>query len=116
MIYLCAFLIGGAICALAQIIMDLFKLTVGHMTVGFAMLGSVLSINGFYDKIVEIAGAGGFLPITSFGNSLASASYERAVADGFLGLFTGMFDKTSGGIALVFLLSILISLIFKPRA
>lgn len=116
MIYLYAFLIGGLICALAQLIMDLFKLTVGHMTVLFVVLGGILSINGFYNKIVEVSGAGGFLPITSFGNSLAEASYEKAIEIGWIGLFTGIFDKTGGGILLTFILSIIIALIAKPRS
>lgn len=82
----------------------------------FVMLGSVLSINGFYQKLVEIAGAGAFLPITSFGASLAEASYNGALEDGFIGLFTNMYSLTSGGIALVLILSIVISLLFKPKS
>jgi len=116
LIYLCAFLVGGAICALGQIILLLFKLSTGHITILFVILGIILSINGFYDKLVEVSGAGAFLPITSFGASLAEASYEGLVNDGFIGLFTNMYSKTSGGIALVLILSVFIALIFKPKS
>ena len=105
MIYVYAFLIGGAICALAELIKDLFRLTVGHMTVIFVCLGALLDIGNFYDKLVEVSGAGALLPITNFGHSLVHASYERATKDGFIGIFTGIFDKTAAGIAFTILIT-----------
>ncbi len=115
MIYLLAFLIGGAICGLGQLIKDLCKLTTGHITTLFVALGVLLDTNDFYDNLIDISGAGAILPITSFGHSLAHASYERALKDGFIGIFTGIYDKTAGGIALVLILSLLVGLIFKPK-
>ncbi len=116
MIYLYAFLIGGFICSLAELIKSIFKLTTGHMTVLFVCLGTLLDINNFYDKIVGFAGAGALLPITSFGHSLAHASFNKAQEIGFIGIFTGMYDKTAGGIAFIFLVSVIIALIFKPKS
>lgn len=115
MIYLFAFLICGVICGLAQVIKDIFKLTIGHMTVLFVCLGTLLDFANIYDKLIELAGAGAILPITSFGHLLVEASLEGAKKDGFIGLFTGLYSKTSGGIALTILLSVIIALIFRPK-
>lgn len=116
MIYVCAFFIGGGICALAELIKNIFKLTTGHMTVLFVCLGTLLDFNHFYEKLIQISGAGALLPITSFGHSLAHASFAKAQEVGFIGIFTGMYDKTSGGIAFTLLLAVGIALIFKPKA
>ena len=116
MIYLYAFLIGGLICAIAEIVQTIFKLTPGHVTGIFVMLGALLDIGGFYDKLIKLAGAGALLPITSFGHSLSHASFEAAKTEGFLGLSGSMFNMTSSGITWAIVLSILISLIFKPKS
>lgn len=115
MIYLYAFLIGGAICGLAEIIKDIFKLTVGHMTVLFVCLGALLDFGGFYDRLLELAGAGAALPITNFGHSLVHAGLEKAQEVGYIGIFTGIYGKTSAGIAFTILISVGIALIFKPK-
>ncbi len=115
MIYLYAFLIGGAICGLAEILKDFFKLTVGHMTVLFVCLGTLLDINGFYDRLIDVAGAGAMLPITNFGHSLVHSCLEKANEIGYIGIFTGIYGKTSAGIAFTILISVLIALIFKPK-
>ncbi|MDE7264449.1 MAG: SpoVA/SpoVAEb family sporulation membrane protein [Anaeroplasmataceae bacterium] len=115
MIYLYAFLIGGAICGLAEIIKDVFKLTVGHMTVLFVCLGTILDIGGFYDRLLDLAGAGAALPITNFGHSLVHASLEKAHEIGYIGIFTGIYEKTSAGIAFTIFISVLIALIFRPK-
>lgn len=114
--FLCAFLIGGAICGLAEIIKNLFKLTTGHMTVMFVCLGTLLDFNHFYEKLIKISGGGALLPITSFGHSLSHASYAKALEVGYIGVFTGMFDKTSGGIAFTILLAVVLALLFKPKS
>lgn len=115
MIYLYAFLIGGAICALAEIIKDLFKLTVGHMTVLFVCLGTLLDFGGFYDRLLNLAGAGAALPITNFGHSLVHAALEKSKEIGYIGIFTGIYDKTSAGIAFTIFISVIIALIFRPK-
>ncbi len=115
MIYLYAFLIGGAICGLAEILKDFFKLTVGHMTVLFVCLGTLLDINGFYDRLIDVAGAGAMLPITNFGHSLVHSCLEKANEICYIGIFTGIYGKTSAGIAFTILISVLIAFIFKPK-
>jgi stage V sporulation protein AE len=116
LIYINAFLIGGLICGAAQIIMNLFKLTVGHMTTMFVCIGTLLDFGGFYDKLIEIAGAGALLPITNFGHSLVHASFEKAKEVGLIGVLTGLYDKTSLGIGFTVLLAVVIALICKPKS
>lgn len=115
MIYIYAFLIGGAICGLAEIIKSFTKLTMGHMTVLFVCLGTLLDINGFYDKLLTKFEAGAILPITNFGHSLVHSALERANTDGYIGIFTGIFDKTSAGIAFTIFLGVIFSFIFRPK-
>ncbi len=115
MVYFYAFLIGGFICALAELIKDLFKLTTGHMTVLFVCLGTLLDSFDFYDRLAKLAGAGATLPITSFGHSLVHASLEKANEIGYLGIFTGVYGKTAGGIAFTMLIAILFALVFRPK-
>ena len=115
MILVSSFLIGGAICALAELIKGIFKLTVGHMTVLFVCLGTLLDIYGFYDKLITVAGAGALLPITNFGHSLVHASFEAANNEGFIGIFTGIFDKTAGGVAFTVFIAVIFSFIFRPK-
>lgn len=115
MIFVYAFLIGGGICAFAELIKNIFKLTVGHMTVIFVCIGTLLDINGFYDKLINISGAGALLPITNFGHSLVHASYEKATEEGIVGILTGIFDKTSAGIAFTIIIAVMFSFIFRPK-
>jgi stage V sporulation protein AE len=115
MIFLYAFLIGGAICMLAQFILDLFELTPGVITAIFVMLGAVLEFFDIYDKLIKFSGAGALLPITSFGHSLADGAYNKAVETNFLGIFTGMFSNVSAGITFAIVLSVLTAVFFKPK-
>lgn len=115
MIFFYAFLVGGLICAIGQIIQDYFKLTPGHITGYFVIAGVFLDFFGFYDWLIKVAGAGALLPITSFGHSLVHAAFEGAQEKGLVGIFTNMFDKTAPGITLAILLSVVIGLFFKPK-
>ena len=115
MIFLYAFLIGGLICALAQVILDLFSLTPGVITAIFVSLGAFLEFFDIYDTLIKFSGAGALLPITSFGHSLAHAAYEKAITTNYFGIFTGMFTNVSAGISLAIVLSVVASLIFKPK-
>ena len=115
MTFLYAFLIGGLICLLAQLILDLFKLLPVHIVVIFVTLGSIFEAFHLYDKLVDFAGAGALLPISSFGHSLTHAAVEAATATDYLGLFTGIFDLTSSGIAAAIFFSFIIALVCKPR-
>lgn len=115
MIFLYAFLIGGLICLLAQVVLDLFNLTPGVITAIFVMLGAVLEFYDIYDWLIKFSGAGALLPITSFGHSLADGAYNKAIETNYLGVFTGMFSNVSAGIAFAIVLSVLTAIIFKPK-
>ncbi len=113
--YLMAFLVGGALCAIGQILVDTLKVLPIYITVLFVCLGSFLEIFGIYDKLIEIGHAGAMLPISSFGHSLTHAAVEKAMDTNFFGLFLGIFDLTAPGITAAILFAFLMSLIFKPR-
>jgi stage V sporulation protein AE len=113
--YILAFLIGGTICLIAQIIMDVFKLLPIHLTIMFVCLGSCLEVFNLYDKLVELGGAGALLPISSFGHSLTDAALKSAEELGYLGLYQGMFNSTSAGIVVAIVSAFIISLLFKPK-
>lgn len=115
MTYVYAFLFCGFVCMIAQIILDNTKLTPGHVTSLFVVIGAALDIAGIYDKIILYAGAGALLPITSFGHLLIHGAMETASDLGTMGLAFGVFNLTSAGISLALFLSFVLALIFKPR-
>ena len=115
MIFLYAFLVGGTICMLAQLILDLFDLTPGVITAIFVMLGSLLEFFDIYDKLIKFSGAGALIPITSFGHSLADGAYNKAIETNYFGIFTGMFNNVSAGISFAIVLSVFAAIIFKPK-
>jgi stage V sporulation protein AE len=114
--YLAAFLVGGLICALGQVIIDCTKLTQGHVLSMFTVAGGILSGLGLYERLIEFAGAGATLPISSFGNALTQGAIREAERSGTLGLLTGMFELTSSGIAAAIMISFLAALLFSPRS
>lgn len=111
-----AFITCGSICLIAQIIYNETKLTAGHITTLFVILGALLESFHLYDYLIEWGGVGATLPIMSFGHSLAHASYASAVNQGWLGLISGMFDKTASGITFAIFMAFIISVISKPRS
>lgn len=113
--YLYAFLFCGIVCLIAQLILDNTKLTPGHVTSLFVVIGAALDIFGIYDKIILYAGAGALIPITSFGHLLIHGAMESAHQLGSLGLAFGVFNLTSAGISVALALSFFLALIFKPR-
>ena len=115
MIYIYAFLFCGTICMLSQIILDNTKLTPGHVTSIFVVLGALLDIFGIYDKIVLYAGAGALVPITSFGHLLIHGAMTAADDQGGLGLALGVFDLTAAGISIAIVSAFFLALIFKPK-
>lgn len=115
MMILYSFLFCGLICMTGQIILDNTKLTPGHITSMFVVIGAFLDIFGIYDLIVKIVGGGALLPITSFGHSLIHGALSNASSHGIIGLFMGMFDKTATGIVAVIVFSFFFTLIFKPK-
>ena len=114
MIYFNSFLFCGLICLIGEIILDNTKLTAGHVTTIFVILGAILDTFHIYDKIVLWAGGGALVPITSFGHSLVHGALASAENNGIIGLALGMFDLTSAGIIAAIVFSFFLSLIFNP--
>ena len=105
----------GAICLIGQVLYDNTKLTPGHITSLFVVIGALLDAFGIYDNILEISKVGASLPITSFGHSLMHASLIGLKEEGVLGIFKNIFDLTSSGISFVLFIAIIMALIFKPK-
>ena len=115
MIYFNAFLFCGLVCLIGQIILDNTKLTPGHITALFVVVGAFLDTFGIYDKIILWAGGGACVPITSFGHLLIHGAMASASEYGIMGLFMGMFDLTSSGIVAAIVFSFVLSFIFQPK-
>ncbi len=113
--YLNAFLFAGFICLIGQIILDNTKLTPGHVTTIFVVIGAFLDIFSIYDKFVLWAGGGALVPITSFGHLLIHGAIEKALEYGVIGLAMGMFDLTSSGIISAIVISFFLSIFFNPK-
>ena len=114
--YLKAFIVGGLICVIGQILIDKTKLTPARILVSFVVTGVFLQLIGVYEPLAEFAGAGATVPLTGFGNLLGKG-VEKAVAEqGFLGVFTGGITSASGGISAAIVFGFLVSVIFKPKA
>ena len=115
MIFFNAFLVAGTFCLLAEVLMDNTKLTPGHVTTIFVVVGAFLDTFCIYDKIILFVGGGALVPITSFGHLLIHGALARAADFGIIGLLMGMFDLTSSGIIAAIVFSFFFSLIFKPK-
>jgi len=114
--YIIAFLIGGLICGLGQLILDLTTLTPGHMLVMFTVLGAIAGGFGVYQPFLEFAKAGALVPVTGFGASIAKGSLLEAERSGIIGLFTGAFEFTGQGLAVAVFFSAIFALFFSPRS
>ncbi|HCS72698.1 MAG TPA: stage V sporulation protein AE [Clostridiales bacterium] len=110
-----AFLVGGAICAIGQVMMDVFRMTPAHTMTALVAAGAVLGGLGWYDKLVDFAGAGATTPILSFGNSLLKGALAEAEMHGLIGVLTGIFEITSAGISSAIIFGFLAALVFKPK-
>ena len=113
--FIWAFIVGGAICVVGQLMMDVFRLTPAHTTCTLVVVGAILGGLGLYDPLVKFAGAGATVPISSFGNSLVKGALMEAKTDGVIGVLTGIFEITSAGISSAIIFAFLASLIFKPK-
>lgn len=110
-----AFVAGGAICLIGQILMDTTKLTPGRILVMFAVLGVVLNAFGIYEPFEKWAGAGATVPLTGFGYSMAKGT-EKAIAEqGVRGILTGAFTSASGGVTAAILCGLIASFIARPK-
>lgn len=114
MSYVRAFLVGGAICLIGQLLIDYTKLTPARILVSFVVVGVILGGLGWYQPLIEYAGAGASVPLTGFGSLLAKGVKEAVREHGFLGIFMGGMTATAGGITVAILAGLAISLVFKP--
>ena len=113
--YVKAFLVGGALCLIGQILIDKTKLTPARILVSYVVAGVVLGGVGVYRYLADFAGAGATVPLTGFGFNLAKGVKEAVDKDGFLGIFTGGLKASAGGITAAILAGLLASLIFKAK-
>ena len=110
-----AFIVGGLICVVGQILIDRTNLTPGKILVIFVSSGVILGAIGVYEPLVEFAGAGASVPLPGFGFMLAKGAIDAVKEDGILGALTGGVKNTAAGITAAILFGYLIALIFKPK-
>lgn len=113
--YLKAFLIGGFICLIGQVLIDKTKLTPARILVSFVVIGVILGALGVYEPLVKFAGAGAGVPLTGFGNLIAKGVRKAVDEKGFLGIFTGGLTAAAGGITATIVAGLLASFVFKPK-
>lgn len=113
--YVKAFICGGILCLIGQILIDKTKLTPAKILICYVVSGVVLGATGIYDKFVEFAGAGASVPLTGFGNLIAKGVRKAIINDGFLGIFTGGLTASAAGITVAVIAGLLASLLFKPK-
>lgn len=113
--YLKAFLIGGLFCAVGQVLIDYTKLTPARILVGYVVAGVVLGALGVYQPLVDFAGAGASVPLTGFGNLLASGVRKAVSEDGFIGVLTGGLTASAAGITAAVLFGFIMAVLFKSK-
>lgn len=113
--YISAFVVGGLICVVAQILMDTTKLTPARILVSFVTLGVILGALNMYDIVVKVGKAGATVPLPGFGYSLAKATIKEVDKMGFIGAFTGGIKGTAGGITGAIIFGYLMAIIFNPK-
>ncbi len=116
MMYLRAFVVGGGICAIGQLLIDLTKLTPARILVSFVVLGVFLSAIGLWEKIVDFAGAGALVPILGFGHALTQGMKTAIAKEGLIGIFTGGFTACAGGVGASLIFAIIVTLFARPNS
>jgi len=113
--YVKAFLVGGALCLIGQILIDKTKLTPARILVSYVVIGVLLGALGIYQPLADFAGAGATVPLTGFGNTLAKGVKEAVREKGFLGIFTGGLEAAAGGITAAIVAGLLAGIVFKAK-
>ena len=114
--YLWAFVTGGIICVMGQILIDLTKLTPARILVGFVVSGVILSALGLWQPVVDFAGAGATVPIIGFGHTLAQGMKEAVAKNGIVGIFTGGCTACAGGVAASLIFGFIASVFARPNS
>ena len=110
-----AFLVGGAICVVGQLLIDYTKLTPARILTMYVVAGVVLSALGLYQPLADWAGAGASVPLTGFGHALAKGVRQAVAEKGLLGVFTGGFTAAAAGLCAAVFFGLIVALVFKPR-
>ena len=113
--YLYAFLIGGVLCVIGQILIDKTKLTPARILVSYVVAGVILGAIGAYKPLVDFAGAGATVPLTGFGYNLSKGVKEAIDQNGFIGILTGGLRASAGGITAAIIMGLFMSLIFRAK-
>lgn len=113
--YVKAFIVGGLICVIGQIIIDKTKLTPARILVGYVVAGVILTAIGIYKPLVDFAGAGATVPLTGFGFSLATGVKKAIAENNFIGIFCGGLKATAAGITVAIISALLTAFIFKAK-
>ena len=114
--YLWAFLVGGALCVIGQLLIDYTKLTPARILVGYVVAGVIISAFGWYQPLIDFAGAGASVPLTGFGHTLAQGVKQAVAEKGVIGIFTGGITGAAGGITAAIFFSLIAAVIFKPKS
>jgi stage V sporulation protein AE len=115
MMYVKAFVVGGLLCAIAQILIDKTKLTPARILVSYVVAGAILTAIGVYKPLVDFAGAGATVPLTGFGYSLATGVKKAVEENGLFGAISGGLKATSAGISTAVITGVICSVIFKAK-
>ncbi len=113
--FIWAFIVGGGICVIGQLMFDVLRLTPAHTMSTLVVVGAILGGLDLYEPLVKFAGAGASVPISSFGNSLVQGALTESEKTGVVGVLTGIFEVTSAGVSAAIIFGFLGSLIFKPK-
>ncbi|SFD55489.1 stage V sporulation protein AE [Paenibacillus catalpae] len=113
--FLWAFIVGGAICVVGQLLFDVVKLTPAHTMATLVVVGAIIDGIGWYEPLVSFAGAGATVPITSFGNALVHGALTELENSGWIGVISGIFKVTSAGISAAIIFSFLAALVVRPK-
>ena len=113
--YIKAFIIGGLLCLIGQILIDYTKLTPARILVSYVVAGVFLGGIGVYETIAQFAGAGATVPLTGFGYTLSKGVKEAIDSSGFIGIFIGGLKSTAGGITAAIIAGLFVSILFKVK-
>ena len=115
LMYCKAFLVGGLLCLMGQVLIDYTKLTPGRILTIYVVAGVALSALGLYQPLADWAGAGASVPLTGFGHTLAKGIRQAVAEKGLLGVFTGGFSAAAAGLCAAVFFGLLVALVFKPK-